>query len=74
MGVITVEVPQNINKTFRIKDKKAATAILRQLETQPEALLAELSSEVDRWEKEHDTSTKRSVESTNELRRRWNRN
>lgn len=74
MGIITVEVPQKINKTFKIKDKKAASAIIRQLESQPNDILSELSAEVDRWEKVSDVKTKRSVDTAKELRRQWNRN
>ena len=57
MGVITVEIPQPIKKTFRIEDVNAASALLRQLEDTSSDLLEELSGEVDRWEKEQDTAT-----------------
>jgi hypothetical protein len=37
MGQLVIEIPQNINRTFRIESKERAAAILEQLENDREA-------------------------------------
>ena len=61
MGVIKVEIPQRIKRKFRIKNKDVASAILRQLKETPDAVLQELSNEIDRWEREQDQPTSTAV-------------
>jgi hypothetical protein len=73
MGVITVEIPQPIKKTFRIDDKDEASALLRQLEDTSMDILKELSAEVDRWEQEQDPLTSAAVSKASALRKKWNR-
>lgn len=34
MGSLTIEIPQKINRTFRVEDKKYAEKLLRELEEQ----------------------------------------
>lgn len=34
MGSLTIEIPQKINRTFRVTDEKFATELLRELESQ----------------------------------------
>lgn len=70
MGVITVEIPQPIKKTFRIEDVNAASALLRQLEDTSSGLLEELSGEIDRWENEQDTATSGAVSKASTLRKK----
>jgi hypothetical protein len=73
MGVITVEIPQPIKRTFRIEDIDEASALLRQLEETSGDLLKELSAEVDRWESEQDTETSNAVSKASTLRKKWKR-
>ena len=73
MGVITIEIPQPIKKTFRIEDVNAASALIRQLEDTSSDLLKELSAEVDRWESEQDTETSNAVSKASTLRKKWKR-
>jgi len=70
MGVITVEIPQSIKKTFRIEDIEEASALIRQLEDTSTDLLKELSAEVDRWESEQDTETSNAVSKASTLRKK----
>jgi hypothetical protein len=71
MGIITVEIPQPIKKTFRIEDIEEASALIRQLEETSGTLLKELSAEVDRWEGEQDIETSNAVSKASALRKKW---
>lgn len=75
MGLITIEIPQKIKRTYRIESKTQAREILNNLDRlEPKEKLRDLSDIVGLWayRKESSEEIARELRSKSNMRRRAN--